>query len=132
MGGVGVYNIISYNPINVSISQLLFPNVMKNNQQFGRPIYSFQNKTIFSNSNPSSQDYYIMNSTNDGLTFIKVIDTKDPVCSFSSNYILCSYEISFFGKFNENNGEINDKTNIEDVDDINLNLCVKNVLSFFI
>ena len=132
MGGVGVYNIISYNPINVSISQLLFPNVMKSSKYFGQSIYSFQNKAIFSNNNPSSQDYYIMNSTNDGLKFINVIDTNDPTCSFSSNYILCSYSKSFFGKFNENNGEINDKTNIEDVDDIKLNLCVKNVLSFFI
>ena len=132
MGGVGVYNIMSYNPINVSISQLLFPNDMKASQYFGESIYSFQNKAIFVNVNPYSHDYYIMNSTNDGLTFINVIDTKDSVCSFSSNYILCSYFISFFGKFNENNGEINDITNIEDVDDIKSNLCVKNVLSFFI
>ena len=74
-----------------------------------------------------------MNSTNDGLTFINVIDTKVPLCSFSSNYILCSdLKSSFFGRFNKNNGEINDKTNIEDLDDIKSNLCVENVLSFFI
>ena len=91
-------------------------------------MYSFQNKAIFSNDNLYSQDYYIMNSTNDGLTFINVIDTKELLCSFSSNYILCSLSISFFGKFNENNGEIKDKTNIEDVDDIKLNSCVENVL----